>query len=100
MTDLTTVVAEVLSNRPGSSAREIAQVLHKSGFNGLRRKEVNSCLYKGVKRGYFHSRGDDPPRWFLKVSLPWIQENHQSTGDATKPAEGAKTERQWRIKET
>jgi hypothetical protein len=97
MADLTVIIAEILAMRPGSSAKEVAQNLHRSGFSGLRRTEVNSCLYRGLRHGYWVKRGEDPPRWFLQKSVDEIADTHPQDSTSEGP-KGEAPPGSWRIK--
>ena len=58
-------IVRVLSERPGLESRRIATILRAEGWSGLRRKEVNSALYRGLSSHQFKKDGSTVPKWWL-----------------------------------
>lgn len=58
-------IVRVLSERPGLESKRIATILRAEGWSGLRRKEVNSALYRGLSSHQFKKDGSAVPKWWL-----------------------------------
>lgn len=66
MVALDRAVAGALAAAPGSTARQVRDVLaRKTAARQITRKEVNSHLYRGLQEGHFVRSDDQRPRWWL-----------------------------------
>jgi len=57
------LVARILEESPGLSAREIESVIGRGSKVVVHKSKINSLLYANAQR--FYKIGESPPRWFL-----------------------------------
>lgn len=74
-------IVRVLTSRPGLEARRIGSLLRSQGWSGLRRKEVNSALYRGLASGEFRKDGSATPKWWLSGGSGGIEPSARRSSD-------------------
>lgn len=74
-------IIDILSEHPGIEARKIASILRSRGWAGLRRKEVNSALYRGLSSRQFRKDGSTAPRWWLGKVATRPESNRPSNAE-------------------
>lgn len=67
---LLAAIVQVLSEQSGLEAKKIASLLRAKGWSGLRRKEVNSALYRGLSSRQLRKDASVTPRWWLGRVAP------------------------------
>ena len=67
---LRAAIVHILGNQPGLEAKKIASLLRAKGWSGLRRREVNSALYRGLSARQFRKDVSPIPRWWVEGVAP------------------------------
>ena len=76
---LRAAVAHILSEQPGLEAKKIASLLRAKGWSGLRRKEVNFALYRGLSARQFRRDASPTPRWWVEGVAPSAAQPERNT---------------------